>query len=46
MSDKIKDIIVTIIFIVLLLVIFVSNMLKQDNEISISERRKLAKFPD
>ena len=39
MSDKIKDIIVTIIFIVLLLVIFVSNMLKQDNEISISERR-------
>lgn len=46
MSDKIKDIVVTIIFVVLLLVIFVSNMLKQDNEISISERRKLAKFPE
>lgn len=45
MKDKVKDIVVTLSFILLLFIVFVSNILKQDTEISMAERRKLAKFP-
>ena len=46
MSDKIKNIIVTIIFSVFLISILVINGAKGSDEISKSERRELAKFPE
>lgn len=46
MSDNTKNIVVTTIFILLLSVFFLVNLLKPDTEISITERRKLAKFPN
>lgn len=46
MSDKIKNIVVTISFIFILVIIFICNLLKNDAEISISERRKMAQFPE
>ena len=45
MKDEIKNIVVTIEFFLILLIIFLVNILKQDEEISITERRKLAQFP-
>lgn len=46
MSDKIKNIVVTISFIFILVIIFICNLLKNDAEISIPERRKMAQFPE
>lgn len=46
MENKIKNIIITMGFILLLLLILISNILKEEEEISISERRKLAQFPE
>lgn len=46
MSDKIKNIIVTILFIVVLTGVLLINITKPQTDISISERRKLAKFPE
>lgn len=46
MEDKIKNIIVTISFILLVFTVFLINILKPDTEISIAERRKLTKFPE
>lgn len=46
MSDKTKNIVVTIVFLSLIILIFVFNILKQDTKISLTERRKLAKFPE
>lgn len=45
MSEKQKDITITILFIVTIIGVFLANLLTKDNDISISERRKLAKFP-
>lgn len=45
MSDKTKNIVVTIIFLEVLFLFFVINLIKSDTEISYSERRKLASFP-
>lgn len=45
MSDKIKNIIVTTIFSIFIVSMFIINLVKKDEEISISERRKLAIFP-
>ena len=45
MSEKQKDITITILFIVTIIGVFLANLLIKDNDISISERRKLAKFP-
>lgn len=45
MSDKIKNIIVTITFMSIILIILISNLIKEDTLISTSERRKLATFP-
>ena len=42
---RVKDIIITIGFITILLVLLLINIVKQDQEISLTERRKLAKFP-
>ncbi len=46
MKDNIKNIIVTVIFSVFLLVIFTINITKGEDDISKSERRKLSKFPE
>lgn len=45
MSDKIKDIIVTMVFLGIIIVLFIINVVKKDDTISISERRKLEQFP-
>ena len=46
MQDKIKNIIVTIGFIVIILGVFITNIIAEDKEISTTERRKLAQLPD
>lgn len=45
MLDKTKNIVVTITFVILLILFFLANILKKDTQISITERRKLASFP-
>lgn len=46
MSDNNKNIIITIAFALLLILFLLVNLLKPDAEISLTERRKLAKFPE
>lgn len=46
MSDKIKNVVVTITFLLFLFLVFLANVLKKDMDISLTERRELAKFPD
>ena len=46
MQDKTKNIIITIGFAVIIIATFVINLISKDQEISISERRKLAQFPE
>ena len=46
MQDKIKNIIITIGFVVILAIVFVANIMSEDKTISTSERRKLAQFPE
>lgn len=46
MSDKIKNIIVSISFGLILVIVFCFNIISKDKDISISERRKLATFPE
>lgn len=45
MSDKIKNIIVSVVFMLILIGFLVLNIIKKDTIISITERRKLAQFP-
>ena len=45
MSNKFKNIIVSVLFLTILLLVFVLNILKPDTEISMAERRKLEQFP-
>lgn len=45
MQDKIKNIIITIGFIMIIMGIFLTNLIVEDKQISITERRKLAEFP-
>lgn len=45
MLDKTKNIIISIGFVVILIAIFVLNILVEDTEISLTERRKMAQFP-
>lgn len=45
MNDEIKNIVVTVVFISVLLITMFINIIKKDDEISISERRKLEQFP-
>lgn len=44
--DRIKNIIITVVFIIILIVILLINLLVKDKDVSISERRKLAQFPE
>ena len=46
MSDKTKNVVVTITFLVFIILIFLINLLKPSTEISQTERRKLAQFPE
>ena len=45
MNDKNKNIIVTIIFSSFIIILSIFNIMKKDENISISERRKLEQFP-
>ena len=45
MQDKIKNIIITIGFVVIILGIFIANIIVKDKEISTTERRRLAQLP-
>lgn len=45
MNNKIKDIVLTIIFITFLFTFMIVNIIKKDDDISYSERRKLQKMP-
>ena len=45
MKDKARNIVVSILFLVLIITIFFLNCFIKDKEVSISERRKLSKFP-
>ena len=45
MQDKIKNIIITIGFIIIILGVFITNIIAKDKEISTTERRKLAQLP-
>lgn len=46
MSNKTKNVVVTVTFLLLLILVFLTNLLKTDADISITERRKLSKFPN
>lgn len=46
MSDKVKNIIVLILFSCILIVVLVVNIFSKDKDISVSERRRLASFPE
>ena len=46
MNDKIKDIVVTIVFLITIISLFLINVIKKDTDISIAERRKLATMPE
>ena len=46
MSDKIKDIVVTLAFLFTIISLFLINVIKKDTDISIAERRKLATMPE
>ncbi len=46
MSNKTKNIVVSILFISTLILFFILNLLNKDTEISITERRKLNGFPE
>ena len=46
MNDKIKDIVVTIIFLFTIIALFLINVIKENTDISVAERRKLATMPE
>ena len=46
MNDKIKDIVVTLVFLFTIISFFLINVIKKDTDISIAERRKLATMPE
>lgn len=46
MKDKTKNIVITVGFVLILIILLLANILNKDQEISITERRKLARFPE
>lgn len=46
MSDRIREVIITIVFCLFIVFMLIINIIKKDESISISERRKLQKFPE
>lgn len=45
MNDKIKDVVVTISFLLVVVSLLIANLIKEDTEVSLTERRKLQQFP-
>lgn len=45
MNDKIKNVIVTVVFLIFIIGLFLINIFKTPTDVSTSERRKLAQFP-
>lgn len=45
MNDKTKNVVVTISFLFVIIVMLIANIMKEDTEISLTERRKLEPFP-
>lgn len=45
MNDKVKNVVVTISFLFVVIVVSIVNIIKKDTEVSIAERRKLQQFP-
>lgn len=46
MKNRVRDIVVTVVFLVFLLGLFGMSLLKKPDEVSVSERRKLAMMPE
>ena len=46
MSDKVKNIIISILFGGILVIVLIVNIFSKDKDISVSERRRLASFPE
>lgn len=46
MTDKLKNVIVSVVFVIFIIFMFIINISKGTDEISKSERRTLAKFPE
>lgn len=46
MTDKVKNVVTTITFLFVIIIIMIINIIKEDTEISLSERRKLTAFPE
>ena len=46
MTDKVKNVVITITFLFVIIIIMLLNFIKKDEEISITERRKLVLFPE
>lgn len=45
MNDKLKNVVVTIVFVFIIVIFLIANIIKKDDMISVSERRKLEQFP-
>lgn len=45
MNNKLKDVIVTMCFLLVLISMLIINIIKEDTEVSFAERRKLQQFP-
>lgn len=46
MSERIKDVVVTVLFLVIIFGIFIASIIIKDNDVSTAERRKLSQFPN
>ena len=46
MSDKVKNLVITILFVSTILLFLFVNLIRKDTLISLTERRKLQQFPD
>ena len=46
MQENKKDILISIGFVLILIIVFITNIFSKDKEISIAERRKLVQFPE
>ena len=46
MTNKIKNILVKILFFSIIIGFFLGNIIKKDEKISVAERRKLTSFPE
>ena len=46
MSERIKDVVVTVLFLVIIFVVFITSTIVKDKDVSTAERRKLNQFPN